>query len=80
MLSPKDITIEDRNVLQDYFVERAKAQLITLLRYSCGRASGKIQYDIVDGCLVLFFHGRHHGVRRLSSGEREPPGGGRKVL
>ena len=61
MLSPKDITIEDKNVLQDYLgkSESSTYNFTTLFMWA---GSGKIQYDIVDGCLVLFFHGRHHGV------------------
>ncbi len=61
MLSPKDIAIEDKNVLQEYLgkSESSTYNFTTLFMWA---GSGKIQYDIVDGCLVLFFHGRHHGV------------------
>lgn len=61
MLHPKKITIDDKTILQELMgkSESSTYNFTTLFMWA---GEGRIQYDISDGCLILFFHGRHHGV------------------
>ncbi len=61
MLNPKDITIGEKELFQEFLgkSESSTFNFTTLFMWAGG---GKIQYDIYDGCLILFFHGRHRGV------------------
>lgn len=61
MLNPREIEIGDMSLLKELIgkSENSTFNFTSLFMWAGG---GKIQYDVFDGCLILFFHSRHHGV------------------
>lgn len=57
MIHPKEITLGEKKLFDSYIgkTENSTLNFTTLFIWS---ANGKIKYDIVDDCLVLFFFGR----------------------
>lgn len=61
MFNPKEVKITDKSLLDGFFgmSENSIYNFTTLFMWS---AEGKIRYDIVDNCLILFFYNSRNGV------------------
>lgn len=61
MFDPKEVKITDKSLIDGFFgkSENSMYNFTTLFMWS---AEGRVRYDIVDNCLVLFFHNSRNGV------------------
>ena len=61
MFNPKEVQLSDKSLFDSFFgmSENSIYNFTTLFMWS---ANGKIRYDIVDDCLVLFFYNSRSGV------------------